>query len=251
MVSLAIEGLGVRYGRTQILTDITTPVIHDGSIIAVIGPNAAGKSSLFRRIAGLAAGEGQVHIEGVPDGEQALVYLPQDTSASAALTVFESVVLAAKQGRSLKVTAEELERIDELLDSLRITSLASRYLAELSGGQRQLVGIAQSLIRRPHILLMDEPTAALDLHRQMEVLSLVRRLADERRMIVMIALHDLNHALGYCDQALAISQGRMHRFGPCATIIDEHLLEQVYRVDGHVERNSLGQPQVVLKGPLL
>ena len=83
------------------------------------------------------------------------------------------------------------------------------------------------------------------------MLSLVRRLADERRMIVMIALHDLNHALGYCDHALAISQGRMHRFGPCATIIDTQLLEEVYRVDGHVEQNSLGQPQVVLKGPLL
>ncbi|MCM2972568.1 MULTISPECIES: ABC transporter ATP-binding protein [Larsenimonas] len=250
MVSLTLEGVGTRYGRKQVLADVTTPTITAGTMTAVIGPNAAGKSSLFRRIAGMASGPGEVHIEGVPSGEQALAYLPQDTNATAVLTVFESVVLAAKQGRSLKVSEEELRDIDSLLAALRITELASRYLSELSGGQRQLVGIAQSLIRRPHILLMDEPTSALDLHRQMEVLGLVRSLADERQMIVMIALHDLNHALGYCDHALVIANGRMHRFGSCNDTIDQHLLREVYRVDGHVELNSLNRPQVVLNAPI-
>ncbi|MFX4229231.1 MAG: ABC transporter ATP-binding protein [Porticoccaceae bacterium] len=145
--------------------------------------------------------------------------------------------------------ADELARIDEILGALRISDLAGRNLGELSGGQRQLVAIAQTLVRDPEILLMDEPTSALDLHRQMEVLSFMRDVAKGQNIIVLIAIHDLNHALQYCDQAMAIRDGRMVAFGPCADVIDSDLLRDVYQVDGHVERNSLGHPHIVLRGP--
>ncbi len=142
-----------------------------------------------------------------------------------------------------------MNRIDDILAALRISNLAGRNLGELSGGQRQLVAIAQTLVRDPNILLMDEPTSALDLHRQMEVLSFMRDVAKGQNIIVLIAIHDLNHALQYCDQAMAIRDGRMVAYGPCSEVIDRNLLRDVYQVDGHVELNSLGHRHIVLRGP--
>jgi iron complex transport system ATP-binding protein len=249
MVTLRLNNLGARYGKTQVVEGVTTPVIEPGTVTAVIGPNAAGKSSLFKRIAGLARGDGDIDLGGAETDRNTICYMPQDTGSTAVLTVYESVILAAKQGSSLRVKQDELARIDEILAALRISDLAGRNLGELSGGQRQLVAIAQTLVRDPKILLMDEPTSALDLHRQMEVLSFMRDVAKGQNIIVLIAIHDLNHALQYCDQAMAIGSGRMVTFGPCSGVIDRDLLRDVYQVDGHVEYNSLGHPHVVLRGP--
>lgn len=250
MVTLRLNNLSTRYGNHEVVRDITTPTIPGGSLTAVIGPNAAGKSSLFRRIAGLANGQGEVEVGGVEYDRNTICYMPQDTGANAVLSVYESIILASKQGRSLKVSDQELIAIDQLLEDLDIMPLAHRNLGQLSGGQRQLVALAQTLIRSPKVLLMDEPTSALDLHRQMEVLGFMQRKAEETGMVVMIAIHDLNHALHYCAQALVIQDGRMQGYGTCQEIIDQSLLENVYRVRGHVELNSLGQRQLVLRGPL-
>ncbi|KEO57809.1 MULTISPECIES: ABC transporter ATP-binding protein [Thalassospira] len=250
VTTLRLEDLGTRYGRAEVVSGVSTPVLTGGDVIAVIGPNAAGKSSLFKRVAGLAKGGGKVHVETANYSRNTICYMPQDTGSNAVLSVYESVILAAKQGSSLRVQTDELARIDDILAALRISDLAARNLGELSGGQRQLVAIAQTLVREPEILLMDEPTSALDLHRQMEVLSFMRDIAKRQKIIVLIAIHDLNHALQYCDHAMAIRDGRMVAFGECANVIDRDLLRDVYQVDGHVERNSLGHPHVVLRGPI-
>lgn len=248
MVSLALDGIGVRYGRTMVVEDVSTPPLAAGVITAVIGPNAAGKSSLFRRIAGIAGGPGTVRLEGA--GHEAICYLPQDTGASAVLTVYESVVLAARQSISWTVREEELERIDRVLALLRIEAIAFRHLGELSGGQRQLVAIAQALAREPRVLLMDEPTSALDLHRQIEVLSLMEALARERSMTVLMALHDLNHALRYCRDAIVLAGGAMVACGRTAEVVTPGLLREVYRVEGRIERSASGLAHVVIEGPL-
>lgn len=250
MVSLALEDVGVRYGKVEVVEGISTPVLTSGELTAVIGPNAAGKSSLFKRIAGLAKGPGRVHVAASRRAGNAICYLPQDTGANAVLTVYESIVLAAKQGSSWTVSDDELARIDGLLSALRIEEIAFRNLGELSGGQRQLVAIAQALVREPDILLMDEPTSALDLHRQIEVLSFMQSLARSRGMVVLIALHDLNHALRYCEQVIVISNGKMVACGPSADIIAADLLRDIYRVNGRIERCSMGSPHVVIDGPL-
>jgi iron complex transport system ATP-binding protein len=134
--------------------------------------------------------------------------MPQDTSANAVLTVYEAVLLARKQGMDWSVSDDDLARIDETLAALGIADIAFRNMGELSGGQRQLASLAQTLVREPEILLMDEPTSALDLSRQVEVLGLMRELARVRGMVVLIALHDLNHALRFSDQAMVIADVR-------------------------------------------
>lgn len=243
---LALRDVGVAYGKRQILSGITTPDMNGGEIVAVIGPNAAGKSSLFRRIAGLIAGAGAVEVTS-PAGKTPC-YLPQDTAVNAVLTVYESILLARKQGGSWGVGDAELAAIDEALHALDIADLAFRGLGELSGGQRQLVSIAQTLVRQPEIMLLDEPTSALDLHRQFEVLSLVARLAREKKICVLIAIHDLNQALRIADKVVVLAKGRLVAFGAPREIITPALLEEVYGVVARVETGGGEAPFVVVQG---
>ncbi|MCM2475819.1 ABC transporter ATP-binding protein [Rhizobium sp. CG5] len=245
MVALALENLGARYGKVRIFEDISTDILRGGELTAVIGPNAAGKSTLFKRIAGLLKGEGVVHLSGTAS-DKAICYMPQDTGANAVLTVYESVLLAAKQGSTWKVDEDELKAIDRILKALSISDLAFRNLGELSGGQRQLVSIAQALVRNPEVLLMDEPTSALDLFRQVEVLHFMSDLAARSGMAVLIALHDLNHALRYCANTLVIADGRMAACGPTRDVITPDMLREVYRVDARIESCTLGRPMVIV-----
>lgn len=248
MVALTLDGIGARYGRTTIFADITTGPIEGGALTAVIGPNAAGKSTLFKRIAGLMKGEGVVHVDGADAAARPICYMPQDTGANAVLTVYESVLLAAKQGAGWRVAEDELREIDEILASLSISDLAFRDLGALSGGQRQLVAIAQALVRKPRILLMDEPTSALDLYRQIEVLDYMRRLAKKTGIAVLIALHDLNHALRYCDHAMVVASGRLVANGPTLDVITPAMLSEVYKVDARIETCTQGRPLVIVDG---
>ncbi|YBV93832.1 ABC transporter ATP-binding protein (plasmid) [Phyllobacteriaceae bacterium JZ32] len=251
MVSIAVEQLGAKYGKHTVLADVTTGVLRGGSMTAVIGPNAAGKSTLFKRIAGLISGPGLVHLSDTAKGPETICYMPQDTGANAVLTVYESVLLAAKQGSSLKVHDSELREIDRILAALRIEGLAFKNLGELSGGQRQLVSIAQALVRNPEVLLMDEPTSALDLFRQVEVLGFMKELSSQSGMAVLIALHDLNHALRYCEQTIVIADGSMIASGPTQEVISEHLLRDVYRVNARIESCSKGRPMVIIDDSIL
>ena len=248
MVSLTLREVGARYGRADIVSGVSADAPEGGALTAVIGPNAAGKSSLLKRIAALVGGPGTVLVAGSDD--ERITYMPQDTGANAVLTVYESVLLAAKQGEGWAVKDRELGRIDAILRRLRIEDIAFRNLGTLSGGQRQLVAIAQALVREPRVLLMDEPTSALDLHRQIEVLAFMQQLAAERDMVVLIALHDLNHALRYCQSALVIEGGRLIASGETDKIVTTELLRAVWRVEARLERCSRGTTLVVVDGPL-
>jgi iron complex transport system ATP-binding protein len=252
VATLQLHDVGVRYGRQEVLSGITTPVMKGGEVTAVIGPNAAGKSSLFRRIAGLLGGPGEVDVGGLRDGDASggICYMPQDTSVNTVLTVYESILLARKQGSSPRVGDEDLEAVDDVIGSLRIQNIAFRGLCELSGGQRQLVSLAQTLVRNPKILLLDEPTSALDLHRQVEVLALIRGLSRKRQICVVLAVHDLNQVLRVADRVVVIDAGTMVRCGPAETVITPDLLRDIYKVDGRIERCSRLCAQVIIDGPL-
>lgn len=249
MVSIALDSLGAFYGRRLTVSDISTPAFAGGDVVAVIGPNAAGKSTLFKRMAGLIDGPGEVLLQGSQKGAQAISYMPQGLNASARLTVYESVLLARKQlTPGWVVQDDELKLVDEMLSALGITGLAFRNLGELSGGQQQLVSIAQTLVREPDVLLMDEPTSALDMHRQVQVLDFMRTLARKREVIVFIALHDLNQALRFADQVLVIADGTAQGSGPSHTVINEAMLREVYQVQARIERCSRGQPHILIDG---
>lgn len=250
MVSLVLKDLGASYGRTTVLSKVAIELLTSGTTTAVIGPNAAGKSTLFKRIAGLISGPGVVQLSDATRGDRAICYMPQDTGSNAVLTVYESLLLAAKQGGGWRVNDEELFEIDAILAALRIENLAFRGLDALSGGQRQLVALGQALVRKPEVLLMDEPTSALDLHRQIDVLEFVTDLSRRTGMIVLIALHDLNHALRYCTNTIVIADGEMTASGATRDVITPAMLRDVYRVDARIESCSRGRPMVIVDGAL-
>ena len=250
MVALALADVGASYGRTTVLSNVSIDDLKGGSVTAIIGPNAAGKSTLCKRIAALVKGPGLVKLSDTDRGSRTICYMPQDTGANAVLTVYESILLSAKQGGGWRVADDELNGIDEILRALRIENLAFRGLGELSGGQRQLVSLAQALVRRPEVLLMDEPTSALDLHRQIEVLSFIADLARRNGMIVLIALHDLNHALRYCENTIVIANGAMAASGPTSDVITDAMLRDIYKINARIENCSQGTPMVIVDGAI-
>ena len=246
MVTLQLKNVCARYGRKTIVHDITTPCFQGGQVVALLGPNAAGKSTLFRRILGLLKGGGDVLISNTT-AERPVAYMPQETGVNAVLTVYESVLLARMQGRRLNVKPEDLAEVDRALDELGIVALGERDIGDLSGGQRQMVGAAQALVQNPEVLLLDEPTSALDLHRQIQLLSILRRLAKERGMLVIAALHDLGHALRFTDQALVLQNGTLVNCGPTEEVVTPELLYRVYHVTARIERCSKGRPQLIVE----
>jgi iron complex transport system ATP-binding protein len=247
MVKLQLDTLGARYGQREIIRDVSSTVFYGGQVVAVVGPNAAGKSTLFKRMAGLIDGPGQVILQDSLKGPTGISYMPQGLNASARLTVYESVLLARKQlTPGWAVHDDELKLVDEILDALGISGLSFRNLGELSGGQQQLVSIAQTLVREPEILLMDEPTSALDMHRQVQVLNFMRTLARQREVIVFIAIHDLNQALRFADQVLIIADGTTQGSGPSNEVITEQMLRDVYKVQARIEECSRGLRHILI-----
>jgi len=247
MVKLQLDNLGARYGQREIIRQVSTATFFGGQVVAVVGPNAAGKSTLFKRMAGLIDGPGQVILQDSKKGPAGISYMPQGLNASARLTVYESVLLARKQlAPGWTVNDEELRLVDEILAALSISELSFRNLGELSGGQQQLVSIAQTLVRDPEILLMDEPTSALDMHRQVQVLKFMRTLARQRQVIVFIAIHDLNQALRFDDQVLVIAEGTTQGSGPSNEVITEQMLHRVYKVQARIEQCSRGLRHILI-----
>lgn len=251
---LTVAGLSMAFGARTILRDISFGPLPGGSVTALLGSNAAGKSTLLRRLAGETQGGGNITVLGQPlaswppQHPHRPAHVPQDLAMASSLRVLEAVLLASKQGGGWTVAAAELDAVTQLLSTLGINALADRALATLSGGQRQLVSIAQALIRQPRVLLLDEPTSALDLQNQYEVLALLRRLAQARDMCVVMAIHDLNHALRFTDHAVVIHQGVVEASGPPLAVLTPALLHKVYGVEAQLAHDGLGLPYLAVAG---
>lgn len=245
MVSLQLKNLSAAYRGKKILSDITTPVLHGGQMVALLGPNGAGKSTLFRRIFGLLGGGGDVFLRDTAT-TRPIAYMPQDNGARPILSVYESILLARMQGRRLTVSADDHVEVERVLTLLNIDHLRGQNVGDLSGGQRQMVNAAQALAQKPQILLMDEPTSALDLSRQIGLLSLLQRIARDEGLLIVIALHDLGHALRFTNTAMVIHDGGLVACGNTTDVVTPSLLRDVFDVQARVEQCSKGMPQLIV-----
>lgn len=247
MVSLSLEGIGARYSGRPVLSGISTHPLQGGRMVALLGPNGAGKSTLFRRIFGIQSGPGEIRVEGARQ-PRPVAYMPQDDGTRPVLSVYEAILLARMQGRRLHVAREDHAEVDRVIGLLGIGGLREQMVSRLSGGQRQMVGVAQALVQGPEILLMDEPTSALDLSRQIDLLTLLRGLARNQGLLIVLAMHDLGHALRFTDEAIVIANGGLAACGPTQTVVTQDLLRDVFEVDARIETCSRGHPNLIVDG---
>jgi iron complex transport system ATP-binding protein len=249
MAVISLEGVSVGYGRTRVLSGVDLAPIPSGAMVGILGPNGAGKSTLLRAIAGLIPHEGEIRLDGRRLGELAREvrtrrtgYLPQTQTQPSSLVAYEAVLSACRATRPDLSTAAADAAVEEAFERLDIKNLTFIALNKLSGGQRQLVGLAQVIVRKPAVLLFDEPTSALDLRRQLAVFDVARRVMAESAGLCLLALHDINLAMRHCDRLLVLGGGGVLAFGPREIAATPEILRRAFAVEGRVEACSRGHP---------
>jgi iron complex transport system ATP-binding protein len=234
---LAARDLHFSYPDRPVLDGVSL-ALSPGEVLAVLGPNGAGKSTLLRCLAGVLQPQGSVELDGrplpsVPPGERArlLAFVPQHVPPRLPMTVFEAVLLGRRPYLSWRPRASDLEAAWEALSLMGLEELAQREFSEISGGQRQKAALARALAQQSRLLIMDEPTSSLDLRHQLEVMSLLCTLAEERDVGVVLAMHDLNLAARFASRAILLHGGRIEADGPPGEVLTEDAIREVYGVD--------------------
>ncbi len=239
MTPLQATDIRFAYGDRLILDDVGFRPLEPGSITALIGPNASGKSTLFRVLAGLLKPTGGQVLLGDIDLDtlssrnrlKRVCFMPQFFAANAVLTVFDVVMMAHKQLQGWRVLPEDMDLVAASLERAGVGHLSDAYINELSGGQAQMVSVAQALIRTADVYLFDEPTSALDLRHQLAVLDRIRNTIKQRHAIGIIALHDLNLAARFADNLLLLGQGRILAQGATEEVLSSPAIASTYGVE--------------------
>ncbi|MFO8100766.1 MAG: ABC transporter ATP-binding protein [Dehalococcoidia bacterium] len=234
---LRLENITLGYGRQIILRGINLDV-EQGEMVGIIGPNGSGKSTLIKGICRLLKPEtGRVLIAGediahLSRGELArlVAVVPQTPVLPDTFTAFE-IVLMGRTPYLGRFRFEGMTDFDIAWKAMEITNtreIAERRMDEISGGQKQLLTIARALTQEPELILLDEPTAHLDINYQVETLDFVKRLCKERNLSAVAVLHDLNLAAQYCDRLVLLSHGGIHAAGSPEKVITQQNIKEVY-----------------------
>jgi iron complex transport system ATP-binding protein len=236
MTAISLEGVTVTLGGRPVVDDVDVR-IEEGEWVALIGPNGAGKTTMLRAIAGLVPFDGAIRLHGRPAGEmhrreiaRTVAIVPQEPSTPPWLTVGEYVLLGrtphlgplAREGSADHVAVSRaLERLD-LLD------FRDRLLGTLSGGERQRTVVARALAQEAPVVILDEPTAALDIGHQQQALELLDDLRGESGLTLLAAMHDLTLAAQYADRMVLLDAGRIVADGPPGDVLTQGLVAAHY-----------------------
>ena len=255
--ALVFEEVGVAYPGRAVLHGVSLG-IEAGQVMAIVGPNGVGKSTLIKVASGiLRPVHGRVLVDGQdvgdlepPERARRLAVVPQATRVPPAFTA-EQVVLMGRTpylGWLDREGPEDRARAAEAMQRTHTAGLAGRPMGELSGGEQQRVLVARALAQSAGVLLLDEPTAHLDLRHQDETLRLVRNLAGEAGLAVVIALHDLNLVARFADRVALLSDGGVKKLGVPQEVLTPELLAAAYGLEIHVMNHPIHGTPLVLAG---
>jgi len=235
-MSLEVREVSVSLDGHEIVRQVSLSVA-DGEWVTVIGPNGAGKSTLLRAVGGLVRWQGAIELFGRPaaalgrrERARLVAMVPQDPVVPPGMVVVEYVLLGRTPyipplGRE---SAADLAAVDAVLERLDLVGFAGRRLESLSGGERQRVFLARALAQGAKLLLLDEPTTALDIGHQQEVLELVDQLRRDAGLTVLATMHDLSIAGEYADRMVLLAGGAVVASGTPQQVLTEELLALHY-----------------------
>jgi len=228
--------------------------VNQGEFLAIIGPNGSGKTTLLRTVLGLVTPvQGQVTVLGMSgralgQARRRVGYVPQRRPVEAGfpITVFDAALMGTYSSLGLlrNPGRQERERTMTALDSVGLADAAHHTAGHLSGGQQQRLWIARALVQDPELLLLDEPTAGVDVASQHSIIALVRRLHETRKLTTLLVTHDINEVMPCLDLVMYLNR-RIHAFGPCGEILDRKVLEELYHSPVAIVEQD-GRPYVIV-----
>jgi len=251
---LKIQNLSVSYGPRKILHDISLNV-QSGEVLTLIGPNGAGKSTLIRAASGVIPYMGQIRTNGDDfvslsplQRAKYIATVPQAVSMPPAYTVWEAVLLGRTPylGFLGQVSEKDREIARDALQRVSALPFAGRRVGELSGGEQQRILLARALCQSTPIMLLDEPTAHLDLQYQVSLLELVSELAHKDNLAVLVALHDLNLAAHYADRIALMVAGSIKATGKPKEVLLPELIAEAYCLPVQVVKHPFLDVPLVL-----
>ncbi len=233
---IRLDRVSVRYGVTPVVNEVSLSVTS-GGWLALIGPNGAGKTSVIRAVAGLVPHTGTITLAGMEIGAlgprelaRRVAVVPQEPEIPAGMTVAEYVLLGRTPHLSYlaREGAHDRDVAAAILERLELGDLAVRELGQLSGGERRRAVIGRALAQQAPVLLLDEPTTALDVGRQQEVLELIDELRRQDGLTVIAAMHDLTLAGEYAETLALIVQGAVVASGTAEDVLTQPAIEHHY-----------------------
>ncbi len=262
-VRLSVEQASFAYSagehQAPIFTlEATSFQARQREIVAILGRNAGGKSTLLKLIAGvLPPLSGRVQLDGFETSRleprtraQRIAMVQQESQLLYPMRVWEFVLQGRHPyGRGLRFeTAEDIAIAQNALSQVDAGDLTDRLLHQISGGEKQRVILARALAQQPLLLLLDEPTLHLDIGAQVDLLHGLRQLADVNRYTVVVVTHELNLAAEFADQVVLLHGGKCLRVGSPAAVLQKDLLEHVFEAPIEVETGPMGRPRIILRG---
>jgi iron complex transport system ATP-binding protein len=252
---LCCEQVSFAYGAVEVLSAISCEV-SAGEILGLLGPNGSGKSTLVRLMSGVRAPRtGRVTYDGRDlqtyardELARAIAVVPQETTIELPFSVLEVVLMGRSPylGKFGFESAHDLAVAQRAMEHTGVAALATREVHALSGGERQRVILARALAQEPRVLLLDEPTAFLDIKHQVAVYDLIKQLSHEQGLAVVAILHDLNLAALYCDRLALLKAGRVFCQGVPDQVLTYANIKAVYETEVYIDLNTLtGKVQIL------
>ncbi|WP_163932273.1 ABC transporter ATP-binding protein [Paraferrimonas sp. SM1919] len=236
---LSLKQVSLSYGHGEVLKAIDLQLDH-GELVALVGPNGSGKTSLLNSINGFIAATGLIQIAG-QDLQQlssntvakliASVSQHQDQQIALSVKEFVSLGLLPQLGLWQKISFQQQGKIESYLRQFDLLDKLNTPLSELSGGQRQRAHIVKSLLQQPRLLLLDEPNNHLDIEHQLHLLNYLKK----QSFTSLISLHDLNLAAQFCDKVIILNEGSLFDFGTPEQVLNQHNIAQVFKVNCKID----------------